>query len=112
MLTHQSFFSPFCAVAATLCSSLALAAGSAGHAACEMQFKRFGKGQVTAVPDVRDWGDSREYYFAWNAGSQSQLLQTSRGQVSGSCVIDRKTGEGFITLNGKDLGSFRVKAPL
>lgn len=84
----------------------------AGHEECERQFKRLSKGLVTGVPQVQDWGDSREYYYAWNNGSKSTLLQTKSGRASGSCVIDRRTGEGFVTLNSKDLGTFKAKAPL
>lgn len=90
--------------------SLQAHAASAGHVECEKQFKRLSKGLVTGVPEVKDWGDVREYYFAWNKGSG--LLQTTRGGASASCVIDRRTGKGFVTLNAKNLGDFVAKAPL
>ncbi|ABM96830.1 hypothetical protein [Methylibium petroleiphilum] len=83
---------------------------SAGHVACEKQFKRLSKGAVTAVPEVKDWGDAREYYFAWNADAGQ--LQTRGGKASGSCIIDRRTGKGFVSMNAQDLGDFVAPAPL
>lgn len=104
-------------ITAELSSAIALAcagayAASPGHIACEKQFKRLSKGVVTGVPEVKDWGDGREHYFAWNTGTGSSLLQTTRGGASGSCVIDRRTGKGFVTMNAKDLGDFVVPSPL
>lgn len=93
-------------------SYFSVSAGSAGHDECERQFKRLSKVEIQKVPEVRDFGDAREYYFAWNAGTRSKLLLTARGPASGSCVINRGTGEGFLTLGGKDIGSFKVRAPL
>jgi hypothetical protein len=91
-----------------LVSSHVARAASPGHIECERAFKRLSKGRVVAVPEVKDWGDAREYYFAWNAGSQSQLIRTNQGSASGSCTIDKRTGEGFVTLNAKDLGAFKA----
>ena len=85
-------------------------AASVGHVACEKQFKRLSKGVVTGVPEVKDWGDAREHYFAWNAGAGH--LQTTGGKASGSCVIDRRTGKGFVTMNAKDLGDIVAPASL
>ncbi|MGZ8257828.1 MAG: hypothetical protein ACXWTR_01470 [Methylotenera sp.] len=85
---------------------------SAGHAECEKQFKRFSHGTVVEVPKVPDWGDSREYYFAWNSGSKSKPIITNTGATTGSCVIDKNTGKGFVTLDNKDLGEFTANAPL
>lgn len=84
---------------------------NAGHAECEKQFKQLSN-RVVAVPQVPDWGDSSEYYFAWNYGSNSQPIKTKTGAVTGSCVIDKQTGKGFITLDEKDLGEFTATAPL
>ena len=83
-----------------------------GHEECERQFKQLSNGQVTNVPQVQNWGDSREYYYAWNSGSKSSLIQTKSGAASGACVIDRRTGEGFVILRSKDLGKFKARAPL
>jgi hypothetical protein len=49
-------------------------AATQGHEECERQFKKLSKGFVVEVPEVKDWGDAREYYFAWNTSSQSQPL--------------------------------------
>lgn len=87
-------------------------AASAGHVECERQFKLLSKGLVISVPEVRDWGSAKEHYFAWNPSDTSKMLKTKRGDATGACIVDRKTGEGFLTLNGKDLGSFKAKGPL
>lgn len=76
-------------------------AGSPGHAECERQFKRLSNGQVVSVPEVRDWGDAREYYFAWNANSNSSMIRTKSGNATGSCIINKRTGNGSVTLNLK-----------
>jgi len=94
--------------AAALIAPLGAVAASAGHTECERQFKKLSKGVVTGVPEVRDWGSAREYYFAWNSGSESKLIQTTKGPATGACVIDKRTGEGFVTLNSKDLGEFKA----
>jgi hypothetical protein len=83
-------------------------AGSPGHAECERQFKRLSNGQVVSVPEVRDWGDAREYYFAWNANSNSSMIRTKSGNATGSCIINKRTGNGSVTLNRKDLGEFKA----
>jgi hypothetical protein len=96
--------------AAVVFSSRAMAA-SPGHVECAQQFKRLSKGRVTVVPEVKDWGDEREYYFAWNHGSKSKPIQTKSGTATGACVINKATGEGFVTLNSKDLGDFKAALP-
>ncbi len=94
-------------VLAAFSLSAALAANQ-GHVECEKQFKKLSNGLVTGVPEVRDWGGSREYYFAWNSGSKSKLIKTKNGGATGSCVINKRTGAGFVTLNSKDLGAFNT----
>jgi hypothetical protein len=101
------------AVAALAATTTAAAqTSSPGHAACAQQFNKLSKGHVTFVPEVESNGDFREYYFAWNNGSKSKPIVTKSGTASGSCIIDRQSGKGSLTLNSKELGSFRVKAPL
>ena len=96
----------------TLAANAAAQSSLAGHTACAQQFNKLSKGHVTFVPEVESDGDFREYYFDWNNGSKSKPIVTKSGTASGSCIIDRQTGKGSLTLNSKDLGSFRVKAPL
>ena len=100
------------AVALAIAVNAAAQTPSAGHTACAQQFNLLSKGHVTFVPEVESNGDFREYYFAWNNGSKSKPIVTKSGTKSGSCIIDRQTGKGSLTLNSKDLGNFRVKAPL
>jgi hypothetical protein len=87
-------------------------AATVGHEECERQLKSLSGGQVLTVPEVKDWGDAGEHYYAWNGGAQSKLVSTKSGLASASCVINRRTGEGFVTLRSKDLGQFKVKVPL
>ena len=88
--------------------SITALATSEGHTECELQFKKLSNGHVVEVPEVKDWGDAREYYFAWNSGAESELILTKSGAVSGSCVISKTDGSGFVTLGGKDLGKFEA----
>lgn len=67
---------------------------------------------MLSVPEVKDWGNASENFYAWNNGSMSSLIQTTSGVASGACIIDRKSREGYLTLRGKELGTFKVKAPL
>jgi hypothetical protein len=87
-------------------------ATSPGHSECAQQFSKLSKGYVTFVPEVPSHGSFEEYYFAWSNNSDSKPITVKGGTVSGSCIINRQTGRGSITLNGKELGKFRAKAPL
>lgn len=102
---------PFLLLAVGLFHQQAFAA-SAGHLECEKQFKQLSNGFVIEVPEVTDWGTYPEHYFAWNPSGTSHMLKTKKGNATGACIVDRKTGKGFLTLNSKDLGEFKAKPPL
>ncbi len=107
----RTFTAALCFTLATL-SSPSASAGSAGHAECARQFAKLSNGNVTFVPEVPSQGTFEEYYFAWSKNSGAKSITVKGGSASGSCVINRQTGRGSLTLNGKDLGKFRAKALL
>ncbi|WP_144395598.1 hypothetical protein [Pleionea sediminis] len=78
---------------------------------CESAFKKLSKGKVISVSWAykKDYGDSREHYYRWGKGENENGIKTTQGKASGSCVIHKRSGKGFLTLNGKDLGGFKAK---
>ncbi|PCI72029.1 MAG: hypothetical protein COB38_04845 [Gammaproteobacteria bacterium] len=98
----------------TLLASIVLVAGcnkpTKAIQECENAYKTLSDGKVISVAWAykKDHGDSIEHYYRWGKGKKENGITTTRGKASGSCVINKKTGKGFLTLNGKDLGSFEA----
>lgn len=81
---------------------------AAGLAACEQGYKDIGGNVIRSVADVKDWGDEKEFYFAWGGHTNASAVRTKNGLASGSCIITKATGVGTLTLNSNDLGEFHA----
>lgn len=75
---------------------------------CAAAINQLTRGGVLAakVPVVRVYRGGDDFSFAWNGANK---LPFGGGLVTGSCDINR-SGQGFATLAGKDLGRFAVGA--
>lgn len=62
-------------------------------------------GSTAQVPVVKNWGRSPEASFVWNGDNK---VRAAAGEVTASCTINAKTGQGWITVMGADAGKFSV----
>jgi|GEM_PF-6918599 len=73
---------------------------------CEHWLRELGAMEVPKVPDA---GDEKSFFFHWK-GARMVRMADNR-MLSAACVLNRHTGHGQLSIDGKPPVSWRPQAP-